>query len=137
MKTAVLIEVDTDALRNVTDAHLVNLWHVAQANPAPMEDRAAGQLAEHIGREIVRRFIAERDPELWARQGSHAWFCEALSLREQARQPEPAQVPSAVAAVGPDDARSLHAMAEYFQTLANIARNAAAGNAQTSAGGAQ
>lgn len=101
MKTAVLIEVDTDTLRNVTDAHLVNLWHVAQANPAPMEDRAAGQLAEHIGREIVRRFIAERDPELWARQGSHAYFCEALSLREQARQPEPPNASNAACPATP------------------------------------
>ncbi len=84
MKTAVTIEVDTDTLHNVTDAHLVNLWHVAQANPAPMADRDAGQLVEEVGREIIRRFIAERTPELWARQGAHAYFCEALTLRGNA-----------------------------------------------------
>ena len=136
MKTAVTIEVDTDALRNVTDAHLVNLWHVAQANPAPMEDRDAGRLAEHIGREIIRRFIAERDPELWARQGSHAWFCEALTLRERAAAGEPAQAAApAPAADAAEDARGLFAMADYFQTVANIARNAAGPAKPDAAGG--
>lgn len=131
MKTTVTIEIDTDALRNFTDAHLVSLWHVAQANPAPMEDRNAGQLAECIGREIVRRFIAERDPELWARQGSHAHFSEALRLRDKVAATEAAQ-----AAGASSDARGLLSMSEYFQTVANIARNAAGNETHASAGGA-
>ncbi len=131
MKTAVTIEIDTDQLRNVTDTYLVSLWHVAQANPAPMEDRSAGQLAEAIGREIIRRFIAERDPELWARQGAHAHFCEALHLRDKVAATDAKQ-----AAEASSDARGLHSMADYFQAVANIARNAAANEAHASAWGA-
>jgi len=48
------------------------LWHVGQASPAPHGDRAAGELAERIGRigrEIIRRRLAASEPELWHHQG--------------------------------------------------------------------
>lgn len=132
MKTAVTFEIDTDTLRNVTDTYLVNLWHVAQANPAPMADRDAGQLAEQIGREIIRRFITERDPELWARQGAHAYFCEALALRERTGDAAKASAPM------PEGDSGLHAMADYFQSVMDIARKAAGTDAPAlRAGGAK
>lgn len=83
MKTLVTLEIDTDRLGNVTDQHLAELWHIAQANPAPMEDLAAGRLAESIGREIVRRFLATTPPQLWAHQGNHAYFAKILDLQQQ------------------------------------------------------
>lgn len=79
-KYTIAIEVSTDALRAFADDYLVSLWHAAQANPAPLEDPDACHLVEHIGREIIRRFICERDPTLWARQGTHAYFYRALAL---------------------------------------------------------
>lgn len=81
MKTVISIEIDTDCLANVTDQHLAQLWHVTQANPAPMEDRAAGDVTEHVGREIIRRFLANTPPDLWNHQGWHAEFCQLLDLR--------------------------------------------------------
>lgn len=72
MKTQIKIDIDTDALPNLTDRHLATLWHVTQANPAPIEDEAAGDVAEQVGREIIRRFLANTPPELWAHQGRHA-----------------------------------------------------------------
>lgn len=72
MKADILIPVDTQALSKYTDAHLAALWHVAQANPAPIENPAAGQVAEAIGREIIRRFLATTPPLLWEHQGRHA-----------------------------------------------------------------
>lgn len=86
MKASIAFEIDSNTLGNLCDRYLCSLWHVAQANPAPMEDRAAGELAEHIGREIIRRFLANTPPELWARQGRHADFCEVLRLRGQVQQ---------------------------------------------------
>lgn len=72
MKLDIVIPVDTAALPNITDGHLAALWQVAQANPAPIEDRAAGQVAEAIGREIIRRFLLTTPPLLWNHQGGHA-----------------------------------------------------------------
>jgi len=74
MKQAVTITIDTDALSNFTDTYLATLWHITQANPAPYGDREAGDLAEEVGREIIRRFLVNTQPELWAHQGrDHFW----------------------------------------------------------------
>jgi hypothetical protein len=71
MKTTVTFDIDTDKLGGYHDQHLAALWHIAQANPAPIEDRNAGELAELIGREIIRRFLKHTSPELWEHQGAH------------------------------------------------------------------
>lgn len=69
MKTAVTIEIDTEGLRSLEDRYLAGLWHVAQANPAPSRDVEAADLAEAIGREIIRRWLVATPPELYAHQG--------------------------------------------------------------------
>lgn len=74
MKTAVTIEIDTDRLENYTDSYLAQLWHIAQANPAPIEDYTAGDLAESIGREIIRRWLKRTGPELWNHQSRHHYW---------------------------------------------------------------
>lgn len=74
MKTQITIEIDTDALTNLTDSYLAALWHATQANPAPIEDQTAGEVAEQVGREIIRRFLTNTPPELWAHQGRHAYW---------------------------------------------------------------
>jgi hypothetical protein len=65
-KHAITIEIDTDGLRNLEDSRLAALWHVAQANPAPYHDRNAGELADEIGREIIRRWLAHAPSELYS-----------------------------------------------------------------------
>lgn len=72
MKLEITIPVDTDTLSHIRDEYLAALWHVAQANPAPIQDHAASRVAEAIGREIIRRFLATTPPLLWEHQGSHA-----------------------------------------------------------------
>lgn len=76
MKHEITITIDTTpgALENATDAHLAALWHVTQANPAPLDCKEAGELAEHVGREIIRRFVMNTPPALWAHQGNHAYW---------------------------------------------------------------
>lgn len=72
MKVTISIDIGTDGLESRTDSYLTSLWHVAQANPAdPFKDRDAGQVAEIIGREIIRRFVKRTGPELWHHQGGH------------------------------------------------------------------
>jgi hypothetical protein len=57
-----------------TDEYLAVCWHAAQHNPAPHGDYQAGQLAEQIGREIIRRWLGGVAPELWHHQGrDHTW----------------------------------------------------------------
>jgi hypothetical protein len=65
----ITIEVDEGRLDRYPDAHLAMCWHLAQANPAPHGDRAAGELVERIGREIIRRWLQATPPELWRHQG--------------------------------------------------------------------
>jgi hypothetical protein len=62
-KSAITVEIDDALLASYADSHLATLWHVAQANPAPHGDRHAGELAERIGREIIRRWLSASQPE--------------------------------------------------------------------------
>ena len=70
-KTTITFEVDADSLPALTDTYIAQLWHVAQANPAPFGDAVACNFAEHVGREIIRRWLASTPPELWTHQGRH------------------------------------------------------------------
>lgn len=74
-KHAVTIAFDTAALESYTDSFLSQLWHVGQANPAPITDRDAGEIAEAIGREIIRRWLRDTPAALWSHQGQHAYSC--------------------------------------------------------------
>jgi hypothetical protein len=74
MKTNITIEIDTQRLADFTDQHLATLWHVAQANPAPISDPTAGEVAEAIGREIITRWLRTVHPELWHHQGHHHFW---------------------------------------------------------------
>lgn len=67
--TEITITIDHAALTGYSDSHLATLWHVGQVNPAAHGDRAAGELAERIGREIIRRWLCGTEPELWHHQG--------------------------------------------------------------------
>ena len=71
MKTTITFEVDTDGLTSFNDGHIAQLWHVSQANPAPFGDVAACNFAEHVAREIVRRWLESTGPELWTHQARH------------------------------------------------------------------
>ena len=72
MKETITFEIDTNDLSRFTDKYLASLWHIAQANPAdPIQCRDAGCLAELIGREIIRRWLGNIEPELWHHQGHH------------------------------------------------------------------
>lgn len=71
MKTTIAFEVDGENLQSYTDQYLAALWHIGQANPAPFGDPDACRFAEHVGREIIRRFLAATGPELWHHQGRH------------------------------------------------------------------
>lgn len=70
--TYITFQIDADKLPHYTDAYLAQLWHIAQANPAPFGDAQACEFAEQVGREIVRRWLATTPPELWHHQGRHA-----------------------------------------------------------------
>ncbi|MDH1675842.1 hypothetical protein [Comamonas aquatica] len=70
--TSITFQIESDKLPHYTDAYLAQLWHIAQANPAPFGDAQACELAEQVGREIVRRWLATTPPELWHHQGRHA-----------------------------------------------------------------
>lgn len=79
--TAITIEFDPDALHSYTDEHLAMLWHLAQANPADgMATSKPGELAERIGREIIRRWLATVPPELHRHQGRHYYWHELTRI---------------------------------------------------------
>jgi len=68
---AITIDIDDAKLVSYADEFLAVCWHLAQHNPAEFGDAMAGDLTEHIGREIVRRWLAGVRPELWHHQGRH------------------------------------------------------------------
>lgn len=72
MNHEITIAIDDDKLEHYTDQYLATLWHVAQANPQDgFANREPGEIAERIGREIIRRFLAQTPPTLWNHQGRH------------------------------------------------------------------
>lgn len=72
MNHRITIEIDENKLEHYTDQHLATLWHVAQANPEDgFTNREPGEIAERVGREIIRRFLAQTPPPLWDHQGRH------------------------------------------------------------------
>lgn len=76
--TSITIEIDED-LSKATDSRLATLWHVAQANPAPISDPAAGRLVELLSYEIIRRWLQKTPPELYQHQSrhyTHTWLCK-------------------------------------------------------------
>jgi hypothetical protein len=91
-KVQITIAIEDDRLDRYQDAQLAMLWHVAQANPAPHGDRAAGELVERIGREIIRRWLTATPPELWRHQGRDHFWRELRRLAEF--QPGPGEVAS-------------------------------------------
>jgi hypothetical protein len=66
---AITIEIDDAKLARYTDEFLAVCWHAAQHNPADYGDYLAGELTEHIGREIICRWLKSVPPELWHHQG--------------------------------------------------------------------
>lgn len=86
MSVDITISIDRHRLSSYTDSFLAVAWHVAQANPAAIDDLDAGELAEVVGREIVRRWLRTVEPDLWAHQGSHYYSAE---LRKVARYVPP------------------------------------------------
>lgn len=76
MKVAITFNIDSDELPSFSDQHLASLWHIAQANPVPISDRDAGAIAEHIGREIIKRWLMAAPPQLWRHQGEHYYWYE-------------------------------------------------------------
>ena len=73
----IAFELDTAVLSSKTDSHLAQLWHIAQANPAPFGDVPACEFAEAVGREIIARWMATTSIELWTHQGRHARACRS------------------------------------------------------------
>lgn len=94
MHHAITITLDIDSLDNVTDSYLAALWHVAQANPAAYGDIASGELADSIGDEIIRRFLASARPELYNHRKRHhyhkalAEHCKCVDGQWVLKQPQ-------------------------------------------------
>lgn len=82
MKIAFDTEELIPRLPSFTDEYLCALWHISQVNPCDISEREAGDFAEQVGREIIKRFIAQTGPELWSHQGRHAEFSELLAIRQ-------------------------------------------------------
>lgn len=71
MEVSIRFQVCTDLLPHYADSYLAQLWHIAQANPAPLGDTTACRFTELVSREIVRRWLAQIPPDLWHHQGRH------------------------------------------------------------------
>lgn len=69
MKKAFVFEIDTARLPSYNDQYLAALWHIAQHLPVEHGDHDAGTLVEHIGREIVLRWLRGVPVPIWNVQG--------------------------------------------------------------------
>ena len=78
--TEITITIDGDNLGRYSDEFLAMAWQVAQHNPAPHGDHDAGELAERIGREIVRRWLSNVPPSLWGHQGRDYYWSQLTRL---------------------------------------------------------
>lgn len=79
-KLTIGIEIDTGQLSSHSDSHLALLWDVAQANPVPLGDKHAGEIARKIGSEIIRRWLKGAPHELYRHQDHHYYWAELRKL---------------------------------------------------------
>jgi hypothetical protein len=86
--TTVTIDIGTVELSRYSDSHLATLWHLAQANPAPLGDRVAGELAERVGREVIRRWLGGTEPVPYRHQGRHHYADQLRRLGTWNREHE-------------------------------------------------
>lgn len=85
------IDIDIDALQSYTDEYLAVCWHAAQANPqSSFDSPEPGLIAEHVGREIIRRWLTAVPPALWNVQGNHFAFGEKQRLAANVAEGRPA-----------------------------------------------
>lgn len=76
----ITFEIRPADLARVTDTTLATYWHIAQANPAPLGDRKAGDLAEAVGFEIIRRWLGKAPAELYHHQPHHYYWNQLRQL---------------------------------------------------------
>lgn len=70
----VTVSIKKGNLGRTPDATLALYWHVAQANPAPIGDKLAGDMVQAIGWEIIRRWLGGVKPEMYHHQAdSYYW----------------------------------------------------------------
>ena len=114
---AITIEIDDAKLSGYADEFLAVCWHAAHHNPAPFGDAMACDLAEHIGREIIRRWLAGVKPERWHHQGRHhaqKWLGEFATY-------EPGEGYNPAARIGDDEnTRAFHS-GRWVPKVADIA----------------
>jgi hypothetical protein len=101
-KVSITIEIDDGDLARRSDEGLALYWHVAQANPAAHGDKDAGEVAERIGREIIRRWLGGAAPALWTHQGRDHYRSELCKLGKWNADQE--FVPSVAGPAGQADA---------------------------------
>ncbi|MDO3614857.1 hypothetical protein Q3O97_03230 [Ralstonia pseudosolanacearum] len=82
MKTSIAFNIDTNSLQGCTDDYLAALWHIAQINPAWNESHDAGVLVEHIGREIIRRWMRGVPVPLWNIQGGDYYHQQLIRFAQ-------------------------------------------------------
>ncbi len=69
MKKTITFEIDTARLSGWTDEYIAALWYLAQFQPGEHGDRAAGEFAELVGREIIQRWMRGVPVPVWNIQG--------------------------------------------------------------------
>lgn len=74
MKATICINVDTDSIESLEDSYLAALWHASQATSAPAASAEAGQLADQIATEIVRRWLGSVRPMLYERSLERSYW---------------------------------------------------------------
>lgn len=81
MMATIMLEFDAEGLSGYTDEFVAALWHAAQAQSKPFGDKEACETAEKIGREIIRRFLANTSPALWHFQGRDINFARQVVVQ--------------------------------------------------------
>ncbi len=71
MKKTITFEIDSASLPGWTDEYVAALWYIAQFQPEAHGDRAAGEFAELVGREIIQRWMRGVPVPVWNIQGRH------------------------------------------------------------------
>jgi hypothetical protein len=68
------ITFDPGHLHSYTDEFLSTLWHAGQANPAPLGDHQAADIAAKLGNEIIRRWLRTVAAPMYHHQPHHNYW---------------------------------------------------------------
>lgn len=88
MLRSITVKIDLENLARYPDADLAALWGVAQLDPSPTGDWAAGEAVGRLSREIIRRWLKAAGHLMTNHKVEHNYWTELVKVAKYVPPPD-------------------------------------------------